>query len=135
MTYQRNISRVSVGSALGWASAGGRQARTQGAKRGGATRATEDAEWRPSGAAQVSVESAEPRLENLLDRPVEDCVEDSEVGGQDRDEHDRDRRRLNQRLAVGPLDPLELRPAGDEEADDRAALALGRLLLRRPAAL
>ena len=37
---------------------------------------------------------------------------------------ERDRRGLDQRLAVGPLDPLELGPAGGEEADDPAALAL-----------
>ena len=39
----------------------------------------------------------------------------------------RHRRSLDQGLAVGPLDALQLRPAGDEEADHRAALALLRL--------
>src|SRR4051794_39379311 len=63
-----------------------------------------------------------------LDEPVEERVESSEVGGGDRDEDHRDGGRLNQRLAVGPLHPLELGPARDEEPDDPPTLArLGRL--------
>ena len=64
-------------------------------------------------------------LEDLLDQEVEERVEGAEVGGRDGDEDDRDRGRLDQRVAVGPLDFLQLGPAGGEEADDAAALALG----------
>src|SRR5919198_3283415 len=66
------------------------------------------------------------RSEEVLDEEVEEAVERAEVGGRDGDEEDRDRRRLDQRLAVRPLDPLELGPAGHQEADHHAALALGR---------
>src|SRR5215208_618417 len=70
-----------------------------------------------------------------LDEPIEHGVQRSEVGGCDRDEDHGDGGGLDERLAVRPLHPLELGPAGDEEADDAPALArLGRLA-RRLAAL
>src|SRR6266849_6409855 len=62
--------------------------------------------------------------QDVLDEPVEDCVERAEVGRGDRDEEEGDRGCLDQRLAVRPLNALELGPTGDEEADDGAALAL-----------
>src|SRR5205814_3425775 len=64
--------------------------------------------------------------EEVLDEEVEEAVERAEVGRGDRDEEDRDRRGLDQRLAVGPLNALELGPAGDQESHHRAALALRR---------
>src|SRR6188768_463507 len=68
--------------------------------------------------------------DDLSDHPAEDAVESAEIGGGDDDEEDRDRGRLDERVAVGPLDFLELRPAGSEEAEDAGALPLGgRLLL------
>src|SRR3954454_1920618 len=61
--------------------------------------------------------------DETLDEPVEERVERSEVGGRHGDEDHGHHGSLNQGLAVGPLDALELGPAGDEEADDPAALA------------
>src|SRR3954453_9662052 len=70
--------------------------------------------------------------DETLDEPVEERVERSEVGGRHGDEDHGHHGSLNQGLAVGPLDALELGPAGDEEADDPAPLArfggLGRSL-------
>src|SRR5215216_2873689 len=72
--------------------------------------------------------------DEALDEPVEQRIEGAQVGGGDRDEDHRHCGGLDQRLAVGPLDALELRPAGDEEADDPPALArLGRLSRGLPA--
>src|SRR3954452_5711384 len=65
-----------------------------------------------------------PRSEQVLDEEVEDRVEGTEIDGRDRDEEDGDGRGLDEGVAVRPLDALELRPAGDDEADDAAALAL-----------
>src|SRR5205085_10303486 len=62
--------------------------------------------------------------EDALDDPVEQRVQGAEVGGGDGDEDHGHRGGLDQGLAVGPLHPLELRPAGDDEAHDRAALSL-----------
>src|SRR5436190_16294455 len=73
--------------------------------------------------------------QQVLDEEVEEGVERAEVGGGDGYEQDRHPRGLDQRLAIRPLDPLELCPAGDEEADHAAALALGGGLARRPAPL
>src|SRR5918996_840587 len=70
-----------------------------------------------------------------LHEPVEDRVEDAEVGGQDRDEDQGHGGSLDQRLAIRPLHALELGPAGDEEADHRAARALDLLLARLTPAL
>src|SRR3954452_24886083 len=71
-----------------------------------------------------------PRSEQVLDEEVEDRVEGAQVGGRDGDEEDGHRGGLDQRLAVGPLDPLQLRPARDEEAHDPPALPFGRRRLR-----
>src|SRR3954447_19754685 len=65
-----------------------------------------------------------PRSEQVLDEEVEDRVEGAQVGGRDGDEEDGHRGGLDERLAVGPLDPLQLRPARDDEPDDAPALAL-----------
>src|SRR5215208_7022685 len=68
-----------------------------------------------------------------LDEPVEHGVQRSEVGGCDRDEDHGDGGGLDERLAVGPLHPLELGPAGDEEGEYAPALArLGRFGGRLP---
>src|SRR4051812_24908667 len=68
--------------------------------------------------------------QDLLDEKVESRVQRAEVGGGDGDEDDCDGGRLDQGVTVGPLDLLQLSPAGDEEADDAATLALGlRLFL------
>ena len=57
-------------------------------------------------------------------------VEGAEVGGDDGDEDDRHGGGLDQGVAVGPLDLLQLGPAGGEEADDRR---LGASRPSRPA--
>src|SRR5215212_4124266 len=67
------------------------------------------------------------KSDEALDEPVEDRVQRSQVGGRHGDEDHRDHGGLNQGLAVGPLDALELGPTGDEEADDPSSLALGLL--------
>src|SRR5215216_7969243 len=63
-------------------------------------------------------------LEKPLHEEVEERVERSQIGGQNGDEDQRDRGGLDQRVAVGPLNALELGPAGDEEAEDSAPLPL-----------
>jgi hypothetical protein len=73
--------------------------------------------------------------EDALHDPVEGGVEDAEVGGHDADEDDGDRGGLDQRVAIRPLDALELGPAGGDETADPAALALDLRLPRRPALL
>src|SRR6266516_1955711 len=65
-------------------------------------------------------------LQEVLDEEVEERVERAEVGGGDGDEEDRHPGGLDQRRAVGPLDSLELGPAGDEEPDDPPPLTLRR---------
>src|SRR6188474_831041 len=68
--------------------------------------------------------------QDLFDEEAEDGVEGAEVGRGDGDEDDRHGARLDQGVAIGPLDLLQLGPAGEEEADHPAALAFGlRLLL------
>src|SRR4051812_11613438 len=62
--------------------------------------------------------------QDLLDQEVEGRVERAEVGGGDGDEDDCDRGCLDQGVAVWPLDLFQLCPAGEEEADHAAALAL-----------
>ena len=71
----------------------------------------------------------------MLDEEVEDGVERAQVCRGDRDEEDGHGRSLNEGLAVGPLDLLELRPTRDEESDDGAATTLRRGLLGSAAAL
>src|SRR3954451_6476239 len=63
------------------------------------------------------------RSNEPLDEPVEQRVQRSEIRGGDRDEDHRHGGCLDQRLAIRPLHPLELGPAGDEEPDDAPALA------------
>src|SRR5262249_39699034 len=63
--------------------------------------------------------------QEVLDEVVEDRVEGAEVGRGDPEEEDRHAGGLDQRLAVRPLDLLELGPARREEPEDAAALALG----------
>src|SRR6185295_10400919 len=65
-------------------------------------------------------------LDDLLDQIIENAVEGTEVGRRDGDEEDRHRGCLNKGVAVGPLDFLELGPAGGEKAEDAAALTVAR---------
>src|SRR6185436_4258333 len=74
-------------------------------------------------------------LEDSLDQEVECRVQRAEIGGRNRDEDDRDGSGLDEGLAIRPLDPLQLRPAGSDEADDPTALALGLRLLLAPSQL
>src|SRR4051794_4240460 len=67
--------------------------------------------------------------QDLLDQIIESRVERAEIGGGDGDEDDCDRGGLDQGVAIGPLDLFQLGPAGEEKADDAAALALLRLRL------
>ena len=50
-------------------------------------------------------------------REVEQRVKGTKVSGRYRNEEDRHRRRLDQRVAIRPLDFLQLRPAGEKEAN------------------
>ena len=69
-------------------------------------------------------------LEDLFDEEVEGRVERAKVSGGDSDEDDRDSGGLHEGVAIRPLDLFQLGPAGGEEADHTAALAIGlRLFL------
>ena len=77
-------------------------------------------------------------LEDLLDEPVKGRVEGAEVGGRDGDEKNGDGRSLDQGFPVGPLDFLQLGPAGKQETDDAAtgaALPFGRSFFLLPCQL
>src|SRR3954453_21916070 len=63
-------------------------------------------------------------LEEPLHEEVEEGVQRPQIGGQNGNKDQRHRGGLDQRVAVGPLNALELGPAGDEEAEDPASLAL-----------
>jgi hypothetical protein len=68
-----------------------------------------------------------------LDQTGEDRVQQAQVAARDQDEAEHDAGQRGQRLSVGPLDPLELGPASDQELyETRAVLGL-RLLLARAA--